>query len=454
MLAYANNYDMIRIQACHDIWSLDPRAIPGEGTPSTPLRVFKFDHSLELGNCFPSSELIFTGAAVGLIKSGLLYAENEPFSILTFGVVRGAALSMLAVLVMVLCFHKRQVVAALVHAIVFLTVITDPANLLYVNTFYTEFSALFFLYASIVILYLSNIQDEGLIFPLLLGISLLGLGLSKPQHMLLPFGVWIGLLVGNIHHLRSRKKIVLICLIAAVSTVFLQARNLGHERSTIQRYANSTDLILGAMLPASSDPELAAEMLGLPGSCAHTGLQNWYGLEPGVPHPCPEVRSVSRIRILLLLLREPGVLLHMTNEGIMRLQPWIVRLGQVEGQHFGDVGHYSFTISSWIDSLSIYVVRFFFVLPMAVLIVDLWISLRNRPGRSVHFLASEISMIMTLYLVFYSALLGDGYVDFSKHTHLWFSIFLALSIILSIKFTSFLAAAIKKDSALQSGYKG
>ena len=425
LLAYANNYDMIRIQACHDIWSVLPEIKPGMNSPEAPLLAFKFDHTLNLGPCFPSSELLFTGLSVGLIHSNLFYSTDEPFSIRVFGIVRGLSLAVLAVLVSGYLLAKKHTTAALLNSLIYAAVLTDPANMLYLSTFYTEFSALFFLYLSIVLLFLIETWS-GRFYPSLgLGICLLLLGLSKPQHALLPVGLLACLVVVNLRDLCSIRTTLSMGILAITFLGFFQAQNLGHTRYSNQMVANATNVYLGAVLPSASDPYAAAANLGLPRHCVDHAGDNWY--TPGLQdnHPCPEVVEVPRLRIFSLIAMDPTVVVNMTSTGLQFIRPWISDLGQVEGQIFGKVMDYVFSLSAWLDKPGEQVTIAVFFLPILALLGGI-VALFCKPSDRVRrFLLMEFMLISSLYMIFYSALLGDGFADLSKHAHLLFSVYLS-----------------------------
>ena len=63
------------------------------------------------------------------------------------GAVKGVALVALALSIAALL--RREPAWAILHGALFAIVVCDPMNLLWLNTLYTEFSALFFLYATI-----------------------------------------------------------------------------------------------------------------------------------------------------------------------------------------------------------------------------------------------------------------------------------------------------------------
>jgi hypothetical protein len=205
----------------------------------------------------------------------------------------------------------------------------------------------------------------------------------------------------------------------------LQWRNLSQERFQSQRLANATDTYLGAVLSSTSDPETAVATLGLPVQCEDHVGENWY--TPGLQenHPCPEVMAVSRLKIFSLIVDDPAIYLRLTQKGTELLRPWIVNLGQVAGDDYGSVIRYMSSISPWLDQLSERMIRTAFFIPMLFGIAQLGWILIQSPVEYAHLLTITLSLIGTLYIVFYSSLFGDGFIDLAKHTHLFFSIYLS-----------------------------
>jgi hypothetical protein len=429
LLAYANNYDMFRIQSCHQIWPLDPKIVPGEQTPSAPLKYYKlFDKDIRLGGCQPSSELIFTSISASIIK--ILGLENG-FSIQIFGLVRGLLLSICSIGFSLWFLINRKIIASLSNALIYTIVLADPANTLYLNTFYSEFSALFFLYLSLLLLY-ACLYRKSLTLSLLFGSSLLLLSLSKYQHLALPIGILFNLVMVNWRNLASIKYIAIGAFVGAVVGLICQAYILFQQDNMyFTKFANATDTFLGAVLPAASNLYDAAHILGLPQHCANYSGKSWYSPGFAENHPCPEVMKVSRFKILLLAFKDPPFLVHITDDGIQLLQPWIVNyLGHISNQNFGQITQFS--ISSWLNKLPLLFLRVAFLIPGLIYVAG-YINISKKKSMSTKNLVVLItSIILLMYIVFFSALFGDGYTEFQKHTHLFFSLYIALLIILLV----------------------
>jgi hypothetical protein len=433
VLGYANNFDMVRLQACLQVWPAGEPA--GDPSFAAPLPTYQLRLEPELAwLCIPSSELVFGQLGKWVAKAWSAGAgDGQGVPLQLFGLVRATALALLAGWVQVWLMRHGRSGAALAHALLFTLILTDPANTLYFNSFYTEFSALFFSYASLLALWWVADQPPRTTAVLLWGAALLLLGLSKHQHFLLP-----ALLLASlaITHWRTWRPWAWPLGVGAVAvTAVLLYHTLPHaytgqvgSYSFYIRYANATDTYLGAVLPMSQSPAQTAAWLGLPPACAAASGQTWY--TPGIQdaHPCPEVLEVSRARLLLVFLRDPSLPLRLSWEGVGQMRPWLLdHLGSVGGEQFVPAITLRFSLSGWLDGLPHAVLYALFALP--ALLFPLWWW-----GRWVSFAPATRTLLFALtaatYAVFFAALLGDGFIELAKHLHLYFSLWLAWAIVL------------------------
>lgn len=409
---YANNYDMVRLQGCFRVWPADTSIEPFASTPVAPLSSYRIDRTVK-APCHYSSELLLLAPAIGW---GLLQPDRI-FSLQVVGLTKAAVAGLLAAGLALTLVARRNPWAAIAHGLVFALVFADPANSLYLNTFYAEYSALLFFYLAAVLLYLLAADGKPAWVAPAFVVALLLLGCSKPQHQALPALLLVCSLPAL---LRQRKYRTLVIGLLAVVLVLLfhNADRAGHKSSL--RLANATDTFLGAVLPQATDRDAALRWLGLPASCAaHIG-KTWY--TPGVAeaHPCPEVAAVGRVRLLPLLVTQPSMLYALSRQGIDQLRPWRLNyLGEVGGQQLGRLDAWS--LDRHIGALSTSAVTVLFVLPGVYLA---WmLAFRGRGFRGwTGFQQLSCALAGSLYLVFYSSLFGDGLFDFPKHNHLLFSI--------------------------------
>lgn len=430
LLGYANNFDMVRLQACQQIWPSDPDIQPGTRTYERPLDEYRFDKNLNLGACYPSSELLFTYAGQGLIRLLQPYIIKESFSIKLFGVVRG-----LSIVVVVWCFlcysiSRKYLFLMIFHVLFFSIVIADPANTLYLNTFYTEFSALFFLYLAVSMHYLAcNDKTDSYIIGLIFAGALCGMGFSKPQHIALPLMILICFVIGNYMNLVKKRATIFFALIGVLSSLIFQIYFRQTTTMFSINYANATDTYLWTVLPAATDTDRAAEILGLPADCVEHKGKNWY--TPGVQehHPCPDVLKISRVRILWLIIKDPQFFITVTRHALTQLRPWFLQdIGSIESRNLGIANQIFFTFSDWINKIPLCLFQIVFLIPIMITIIGVGIIVIYK--MKYHYnVMTLILLCLSTYAVFYSSLFGDGYADFAKHNHLYFSIFGALIII-------------------------
>ncbi len=431
VLGYANNFDMIRIQSCHQIWPSKSDVDAGARTYEEPLEDYKFKN-IGLGNCYPSSELFFTYLGEYLIKA-LQYIsfldDDNGFSVKNFGVLRGVFICLVSWFFLYYYALRKNFVLVYFYALFFSLVIADPANTLYLNTFYTEFSALFFCYLSVSMCFLlCNTGDYRSFFIGIFAISLCGLGFSKPQHIALPVVIFIAFLVGSYSRLMKIKFMVFLILVLVLGVTAFQAYFRQTNTMFSVNYANATDTFLWTVLPAATDANQAAKILGLPSSCIDHKGKNWY--TPGIQeqHPCPEVLQVSRVRILWLSIHDPQFFLTVTRQGLAQLRPWLLQdIGSIGDRNLGFANELVFSFSDWLNKIPQKIFNAIFLMPIVIMIFGLIMGLKNKTSRSCGFVVFSLLVVLS-YVVFYSSLFGDGYADLAKHSHLYFSVLAGLVI--------------------------
>ena len=400
-------------------------------TYERPLNRYRFDNELILGACYPSSELLFTYMGEGLIRLLQPQIIKENFSIKLFGIVRGLSIVTVVGCFLYYCISQKKLFVMIFHASFFALVIADPANTLYLNTFYTEFSALFFLYVAFSMFYLvCNDKNDSFFKVLFFAGSLCALGFSKPQHIALPFIILVNFIIGNHKNLIKKRVIIFFTLIGVLSAMIFQIYFRQTTAMFSINYANATDTYLWTVLPSATDANQAANLLGLPSHCVeHQGI-NWY--TPGVQahHPCPEVLKVSRIRILWLIMKDPQFFITVTRQGLTQLRPWFLQdIGSIESRNLGIASQIFFTFSDWIDKIPQRLFQIIFLIPITITAIGVGIVFLYKMKYYYDVMILTLLCLST-YIIFYSSLFGDGYAEFAKHNHLYFSIFGALVIII------------------------
>ena len=441
LLGYANNTDMVRIQACVQIWPAASAIKVGSMTPAAPISDYKLEyHSSQENLCLPSSELVFI--YLGRFLAKLFHLETIPIRL--FGMIQALTFSATALLFGMLLVRQKQVAPALTHAIIWAMILADPINTLYLNTFYSEFASLFFTYVSFVLLWLILAVRETWFRALVLGLSLFLLGVSRYQHLGLPAAIGGITILVNLGALRRIKwTTVAVCFASLAVLVFYGRYQMlfpwTENYTHYINYANATDTYLGAVLPAADDPAKAAAVLGLPDQCADDGGKTWYTPSVQAEHPCPEVLGVSRIKVLWLILRNPAIFYRMIEKGIPLVRPLILGLGSVGGQEFGRADRVAFTLNTWLDKTPSSALVVILAIPLLATILVAFVGIVRRPTQTRPVLTLIGGLAVACIVVFLSALLGDGYHEYQKHTQLLFSLWCSLVVVVVAAVTNRLA---------------
>jgi len=443
MLGYANQFDMARTSACVGLWPDLPAPARFEAHPQAPLsRYIRSDDRSDA--CYLSSELAFVAPAIAAVPVG------KRVDLRRIGVFKATLLFALA-LSFTLLLQSRPG-WALLHAALFAIVICDPLNTLWLNTLYTEFAALFFLYGSIVLLVLiaarrvpADPPDRWLVVAFAL--CLAGLGLSRQQHLLLPLVLSLPVLV-SLWYPARRGALAILAVTALVA--FAQVGPI--ERDPSIAAANSANVVLGALLPASLEPAQTAKRLGLPERCLQSMGATWYvTMGEALTTTCPEALAVSRARQARLLVVEPLTLLRAALRGLPQLQDWrLGYMGVVEGSIYGGAeavraagGAGTFSVAPAATSLPppifLYALTASLVLLALTTIVALVALVLERRAPLA---LALYALTATAWYAIASAIGGDGYVEVSRHAQLAAPCLFAAAVLLFATLVAPLAAPL------------
>jgi hypothetical protein len=443
MLGYANQFDMARTSACVGLWPDLPAPARFEAHPQAPLSRYTRSDDRS-GGCYLSSELAFVAPAIAAVPVG------KPVDLRRIGVFKATLLFALA-LSFTLLLQSRPG-WALLHAALFAIVICDPLNTLWLNTLYTEFAALFFLYGSIVLLVLiaarrvpADPPDRWLVVAFAL--CLAGLGLSRQQHLLLPLVLSLPVLV-SLWHPARRGALAILAVTAMVA--FAQVGPI--ERDPSIAAANSANVVLGALLPASLEPAQTAKRLGLPERCLQSMGATWYvTMGEALTTTCPEALAVSRARQARLLVVEPLTLLRAALRALPQLQDWrLGYMGAVEGRIYAGAeavraagGAGTFSVAPIATSLPppifLYALTASLVLLALTTIVALVALVLERRAPLA---LALYALTATAWYAIASAIGGDGYVEVSRHAQLAAPCLFAAAVLLVAPLVAPLAAPL------------
>lgn len=416
LLGFADSYDMIRIQACHQIWPANLNITPGSGTPEAPLRDYTLNRKVETP-CFPSSELIFTGIGVELASLHQQLMGQANISIRTIGWVKASFLIGTALLASLFFYAQKNATAMLLNGGGMLLILSDPAITLYLNTFYTEFSAVYFLYVSVLgIVYLFQHQwKTKYSIPLLIGI--LGFGLSKPQHA--PLALIIGFLLASYLLIKNKQWLLAGAIIMfSVTPVILSSMGVFTPRDEGMALANKVNA-LGSILQAAKDPQQLLHDMNLPETCDRLSGKTWYHQIYQQEGICHELADTRHAGLLLTLITHPDVFYQLVTSGQPALKIWIFDLyGHVGNQKHGHIKKYFWSISEVLENLSAKVFRLWAWVPTLLVIFYFLFKTARRQSLSES-VEGFLMLVVISHGVFFIALIGDGFVDLSKHAHLF-----------------------------------
>lgn len=460
MLAYANNFDQLKVMSVLRLTPLDNP--PDAPTPKAPVRYF--NETLGLGPMlYPSSDLPVKAAQLQFAK--LWKTQNGLVDI------KLMAAPLLAIWLMAMGLIAWQIGRiSRWHSTAFCAwflLVADPVNLLYLNTLYAEFSAFaaFSIFTGLCWLALARQRiSRSLVFAALT--AMLMLATSRKQYMYLPLAFLLLLFLhpSNIRKapIKAHTAVYLYASITIVIPIVLYnsigqqiqifnswVTKYGHnEKDAVYRkyehshllldQVNRVNTVFAAMLPAASDPAHTLRLLKLPPDCLQFSCHNWFDT-PATQYKeqCPAISHLSLPRLLPALLADPTMLTRMAVQAVdghrgyfgeQLLEnrpgsfiPW--HLGHVEGASKKHVDDFS---SVWILSLDSALaimpreIRRIIILTPLFLPVLLAAMLTWR-GRKHEAFALVSVQILALYF-FFSSLLGDGYTDFERHAVLYPSV--------------------------------
>ena len=424
LIALANSYDEVRYSACLDLYPARAATIaPTQNSPEAPYAHYQFVASAN-PICYWSSELLFQGAAAAVYRLDAAQNGARDFSVRWIGAFKIIALVGIWLAFGVAWLRRREPWSALANGLLLPILFADPANTIYLNTFYAEWTALLALYAVAgLILVHEGKPARGHAFGLLVAAAS-ALALAKIQHIVLPLGCAVSMLAVG----RWRDRVWLwkgnALLIGAMAGLIFQVVQLQRDSEAIRAINtfNRADVVFTALLPNARDPAATVRRLGLSPQCLqYSGLHAWQ--MPGFPADlCPELSGLTRTRELFILLREPDMTLRIGWHGLVALNPWLAPgLGLVEGGDFARLPAGFFSLSAPLSALPLLRVPLFGAPFLAVALL-LW---RQRWRAWPRLLTvSALTVVVTLGTLTVTVL-GDGLADVAKQGHLVYNAALA-----------------------------
>ena len=417
LYAYANSYDQTRYTNCFGFHPDRPPGVPPQqNSPQAPYAKFRF---IESGDpmCYWSSELLFTGASALAWRIGEAVGATGSHDVRLVGALRWGVLLALSIAFSIAWWRRGDPRTALANALLVPLLFADPANSLYLDTFYAEWTALLAAYALIAATLLWRDAPFARRRFALLALAGFALATAKIQHLLLPGAIAFAVVVLDRARLGRTGWRAIALAIGALAGSWLQFVQLQRDDAmmdAIDQY-NRADVLFTALLPASSDPQALLAELGIDPRCArYSGLHAWE--LPAMPEQaCAGFAQFSRGDQLMTLARHPRIALSLSSRGVRALDPWLAReIGHVEGGTF-EIAPVARTSLDRVLHAAPWLHLAVLAAPLAAVLVLSWRSGIRRGGRALEYaVLCAIVMLATLAIT----LLGDGLADVAKQGHL------------------------------------
>ncbi len=388
---------------------------PDAGSPEAPVARYKTGG--------PRSGICYLGTDVGLAAAvmGVARLAKVEDGLIRLNWIGYAKLALLAVIALLIAYalHDHPA-AALAHGMIFLLVVADPVSILWFNTLYTEFGAIWGLYAAIgaaCALALTERARYAMWAALVMGV--LALAFSREQYALLVpalvLASWPWLW-------RRSSEMTVVTFIVALAACLVSYTVM--PRPGVVTHVNRADTYLGAVLPASAHPQRALQLLNLPQRCEVMVGASWY-LQRGenLQLACPEVFLVPSYAFLRFLPEEPEALARALARALPAMQGISpAYLGTTEGEKFAKASDLPWWAFSPLDAIlnrlpgalfASLVIAAMMAAPLALLAALAW----ARPSRDDPLAGLLLAMLAggTVIYALLTSVFGDGLSEAARH---------------------------------------
>jgi hypothetical protein len=407
LLAMANNYDQIRYSICLDVAPWRPGVDPTKANPPAPYSRFAFA-PLPKGVCAWSSDLVFTAPVALAWHASEAMGGRTIHTVRRLGELRLLAWFAVGAWATWFFLRERRADLALAHLAGFALFAMDPANTLYLSTFYAEAAAAFGFYMSLVGI------GAALVRPTRAALAVAAVGAvilatSKYQHVMLPIALGSAVLIGAG---RNGRKVALVVLVAGALGAGIQFAN-GARNTASMRYVhmvNNIDYTVDILLPETSDRDRVVQTLGVNDECLKYIGKSVYAMPGSADKSCTNAPNWHSAELWWLLISDPPALARGLLHIPRLLLPWQPRyLGAVED---GNNEHQP----GWMPSFDlVFSERPFFAWTLLLLPWVIVATCVRRPP-----LARAFALVCAtgMAAVCLAALFGDGDVEYAKHVHL------------------------------------
>lgn len=435
LLAVANNYDQIRELACLDLGPWRPGVNAGVANPPAPLSRYSFQ-PLSRDACVWTTNLAFTVPVAIAWRAAEAVNGRPVHSVRRLAELRLAAWFAVAAFATRAFLRRNRPDLAVAHMAWFSLVGMDPANTLYLATFYAEPAAIFGLYLTVVT------ATVALLSPATTTLLIAALGAfilagSKLQHLVLPMLVGVCFLAAGG---RASRRVALALVAGGALGCALQLGNQMHDTWMNRDMAmiNRMDYVLTVLLEDTSDRERVARALALDDECLSHRGKNVFEIAMPSEKACPNNAEWRKTTMWWLLASDPVAIGRAAMRVPSLLLPWLPqKLGLVEGETYAGLPSTTPSIASLFGSS-----------PAAAgaLLLTPWLILAVCCTRRDWRLARAFALVCAVGSgsICAVALLGDGTVDFAKHAQLAPNLALAA---LLVPFAGLLAWLARRQAA-------
>jgi hypothetical protein len=286
----------------------------------------------------------------------------------------------------------------------------DPANTLYLATFYSEPAAIFGLYLTVVTATVALLSPTTTTL-LIAALGAFMLGGSKFQHLVLPMLLGLCVLAAGG---RASRRVALALLAGGALGCALQVGNQMRDTWMIRDMAmiNRMDYVLTVLLEDTSDRDRVARALALDDECLSHHGKNVFEIGMPSEKACPNNTQWRKKTMWWLLISDPVAISRAAMRVPSLLLPWLPpKLGLVEGENYAGLPPSAPSLASLFGTSRA---------AAGALLLAPWLILAVCCTRRDWRLARAFALICAVgsSSVCAIALLGDGTVDFSKHAQL------------------------------------
>lgn len=426
---YANNFDANRYTRCFAIYPVDDALI--EKAASIPIKdyIFKgFDNEkidYNIDQCFVSIDLIFQ-----IFPFFYSYLTGSDFPLYLIGVLR---LTFIAILFFYSIIYLKTFITLFdyFNITILILLLTDPASLLYFNSFYAEASG--FILTSLIFI-LTGMRNKHFSRDFTCIILLLCYCLFFTKKQYIPLSIaFISFVIFKSKIPKFRYifslKIIFSLLIISCSSLILY--KFAHYNDPLFVEINKTNSILGYIFKHLKRKDIVSSF-NLNNKCTNSIGINWFDGKYWDGHPCPKIVQIKYSSIVTFLIKKPENLIHLTNVALLQSKGWINHEYAQTAE--GKLSDNYFTFQFILDLIDSRTFKILFYFPL--LFLPFSINLFRR--RITHFTVLA-TIAISMYISFYTVILGDGLFEVTKHLHLFTFIFIyfygyIFSIILSNMF--------------------